>query len=173
MGLKKYIPAVLILFFATWIPAQSTAWQTYSYPADGFSISTPSAPTVHTDSVPTDAGNFQLHGYLVEGDAAAWYVGVTDYGSVATGRNPQTMLQGAKTGAMNNVKGRLINESQITLGVYPGLSFEAENDTYHFQARLYLVGSTLYQTLIAYPIGKVPEGVDRFFNSFQLLAKAQ
>ena len=37
-------------------------------------------------------------------------------------------------------------------GAYPGREFEADNDSMHFSARIYLVGSTLYQTVIAAPI---------------------
>jgi hypothetical protein len=33
------------------------------------------------------------------------------------------------------------------------------------------VGTTLYQTILAYPIGKPYEGTTRFLDSFQLIAR--
>jgi hypothetical protein len=81
------------------------------------------------------------------------------------------VLQGAKSGALENTNAHLLSEKAITLGIYPGVEFEAENDTMHFSARIYLVGTTLYQTLIASPLGKPYAGTTRFLDSFQLIAR--
>jgi hypothetical protein len=43
----------------------------------------------------------------------------------------------------------------------------------HFSARIYLVGTTLYQALTAAPLGKPYAGVPRFLDSFQLIARVQ
>jgi len=55
--------------------------------------------------------------------------------------------------------------------VYPVLEYEAENSTAHFTVRIYLVGSTLYQTLVAAPVGKPFAGTTEFLDSFKLIAK--
>ena len=161
----------VVLCFASMLGAQAPEWKSYSYPADGFSASYPSVPELSKRNVPTDAGSFELRAYLAQDGEAALFVGVCDYGSAVTGRNPDTVLQGAKTGAVSNVNGHLISEKKITLGTYPGIEFEAENDTMHFTARIYLVGTTLYQTLIAAPLGKPYAGTTRFLDSFQLIAR--
>ena len=41
----------------------------------------------------------------------------------------------------------------------------------HFYARIYLVGSTLYQTLIASPLGTPYPSATTFLNSFQLIPR--
>ena len=51
------------------------------------------------------------------------------------------------------------------------VEFEAENDSMHFSARIYLVGSTLYQTLIASPLGTPYVSSTRFLDSFQLIPR--
>jgi len=160
-----------VLCFTAVLGAQAPEWKSYSYPADGFSASYPSQPESSKRNVPTDAGNFELRAYLAQDGEAALFVGVCDYGSAVAGKNPDTVLQGAKTGAVGNVNGHLVSEKKITLGTYPGIEFEAENDTMHFSARVYLVGATLYQTLTAAPLGKPYAGVTRSLDSFQLIAR--
>jgi hypothetical protein len=167
--------ALLLAFLclAPVLHAQKDSWQTFSYPSEGFSISLPSAPTMNSQEVPTEVGTFQLRAYLVESNSAALYVGICDYGEKALGRDPQTVLKGAKEGAVSNVKGHLIRERAITLGTAPGVEFEAENDTLHFFARIYFVGTTLYQTLTAAPINDPYPYVMRFEDSFQFIPRTR
>jgi hypothetical protein len=151
--------------------AQAPEWKSYSYPADGFSASFPSEPGMQKKNVPTDKGSFELRAYLVEDGEAALFVGVCDYGSAISDRSSDQVLEGAQKGAIDNVGGHLISGRKITLGTYPGLAFEAENDTMHFSARIYIVGTTLYQSLTATPLAKPYANVTRFLDSFQLIAR--
>jgi hypothetical protein len=54
--------------------------------------------------------------------------GVTEFGPTLAGKDPDTILQGAKNGAVTNSKGRLISEKPITLGANHGIAFELESD---------------------------------------------
>jgi hypothetical protein len=99
------------------------------------------------------------------------FVGVCDYGNATAGKDPDTLLQGAKNGALQNSNSHLTRETKITLGIYHGLEFEAESDAAHFYARIYMEGSTLYQTLVVYPLGSPYPDTVRFLDSFQLIAR--
>jgi hypothetical protein len=167
---KRFTLAVALLSFAA-LGAQAQQWKTYSYPADGFRAAFPAEPQMSKRDVPTEKGSFELRAYLVEDGQAALYVGVCDYGSAISDRTPDQVLQGAKHGAIDNVKAHLLREKAITLGAYPGVEFEAENDSMHFYARIYLVGSTLYQTLIAAPLGKPYISATTFLDSFQMIPR--
>jgi len=169
--LNRFTLAVALLSFAAALGAQAQQWKTYSYPADGFSAAFPAEPHFSKTDVPTDKGSFELRAYLVEDSQAALYVGICDYGSAISDRTPDQVLDGAQQGAIDNVKAHLVKGKKTTFGAYPGREFEAENDTLHFSARIYLVGTTLYQTLIVFPIGKPYDGAARFLDSFQLIAK--
>jgi hypothetical protein len=168
---KRFTLAFALFSFAVAISAQAQQWKSYSYPADGFRAAFPAEPQMSKRDVPTDKGSFELRAYLVEDGQAALYVGVCDYGSAVSDRTPDQVLQGAKQGAIDNVKAHLLTEKAITLGAYPGVEFEAENDTMHFYARIYLVGSTLYQTLIAAPLGGPYVSATTFLDSFQLIPR--
>lgn len=171
--LAGVLSLLLVFSVSMRLQAQTENWQTYNYASDGFSISTPVAPTASKQSVPTVKGNFDLRAYLAEIGSTALYVGVCDYGSATNGRDPNSVLQGAKQGAVDNVKAHITSESNITLGIYPGVAFEAENDSLHFTARIYFVGSTLYQVLSASPLKEPYPGTLRFINSFQFIPRTQ
>jgi hypothetical protein len=146
-------------------------WKKYGYAADGFSAWFPSEPEMQKRDVPTDAGSFELRSYVAQVAPVALFIGVCDYGAQVEGKDPDEMLQGAKDGALTNSKSHLVTEKKITLGTSHGVEFEAESDEAHFSARIYLVGSTLYQTLVVAPLGKPFPGTARFLDSFQLIAR--
>jgi hypothetical protein len=146
-------------------------WQTYPYPADGFKAAFPSEPKLSTQNVDTQAGTFELRAYLVDMGATALYIGVCDYGDGMKDRDPQTVLEGAQGGAVNNLKGRLVSSKNITFGSYPGREFEAESDQMHVSVRIYLVGTVLYQSMVAYQVNTRYEYASRFLDSFQLIPR--
>jgi len=151
--------------------APTPNWTAYRYPSDGFSASFPFEPSMQKKNVPTAKGSFELRAYLAEDGPAAVFVGVCDYGSAISDRTSDQVLDGAQQGAIDNVGAHLVRGKTITLGMYPGREFEAENDTMHFTARIYLVGTTLYQTLTAAPLGQPYSGNSRFLDSFQLIPR--
>jgi hypothetical protein len=169
--LSRITLAVALFSFAAMLCAQAPQWKTYSYPADGFSAAFPGEPQFSKQNVPTDKGSFELRAYLAQDGQAAVFVGVCDYGAAISDRTPDQVLDGAQQGALDNVKAHLLRGKTITFGAFPGREFEAENDTMHFYARIYLVGTTLYQTLIASPIGSPYVSASNFLDSFQLIPR--
>ena len=101
----------------------------------------------------------------------ALFIGVCDYGTAAQGTESDAMLEGAKKGALSNSKSHLTSERKVTLGVYPGIAFESESESAHFSARIYMVGTTLYQTLVVSPLNNEYPDTARFLDSFQLIAR--
>ncbi|HUV70741.1 MAG TPA: hypothetical protein VMW15_13830 [Terracidiphilus sp.] len=146
-------------------------WTTYTYAAEGFSASFPAEPTLSKQNVPTDAGSFELRSYIVDLGSTALFVGVCDYGAAIAGHDPQTSLKGAENGALANSKSHMISEQKITLGIYPGLEFDSESDAAHFSARIYLVGTTLYQVLTVAPLTDRYADSSRFLDSFTIIPR--
>jgi hypothetical protein len=120
---------IAALILGTVVHAQTEEWKSFSYPSEGFRASFPSEPTKQTRDVPTAAGSFELRTYLVEtsGGAYAFFVGVCDYGDAIANRDPQDVLKGAEDGALSSSGSHLVRDKKITLGIYPGLEFEAES----------------------------------------------
>ena len=145
--------------------AEAQEWQTYSYAADGFSVSAPAVPVASNQSVTTAEGSVELHNYLVDIGAAALNASATNDASLLN-KNIAEALKGAENDAVGNAHGHLISDEGIALGEYSGLEFEAENDTAHFTARIYIVRSTLYLTQVVFGLGKPCRDTQRFLDSF-------
>jgi hypothetical protein len=153
-------------------PPQAAEWKTYSFPAEGFSASFPAQPIEQKQTVPTDAGTFELHTYIAASDVVALYVGVCDYGDAARGGDPDAILEGAKNGAVSNVHAHLVNSKKLSLGVYPGVELEAAADGAHLYGRIFLVGGILYQVFVALPSDRPYPDTIRFLDSFQVIPRS-
>ncbi len=165
----------LILFVLIAAVASAQTLAQYQYPVDGFKASYPSEPKLQKNNVPTDSGTFELRSYVAESGQAALFTGVCDYGSQVAGIDPAKLLQGAKNGALENSKSHLVagSEKSFTLQGYPALEFQAESDQGHFRARIYMVGTTLYQTLVVSPLGTPYANTQEFLDSFALIPRTK
>jgi hypothetical protein len=153
------------------VAAQSPQLKEYSYPADGFAVSFPSMPLVQTKTVPAETGSIELHEYSEQIDGASLLVTVSNYGASMGGKDVDTQLKGAKNGALKNADARLKSEKPLTLDGNHGLEFEADGNATHFTVRMYMVGTSLYQLLVAAPVEKPYEATSGFLDSFKLIPK--
>jgi len=144
-------------------------WKPFAYPADGFSAVFPSAPVAAKQSITSDAGTVELHTYTVEDSSAELIAAVCDYAGTAAGKDPDVILDSAEKDAIGNIKGHLVSDKKIALGVNHGVAFEADNESSHISARSYLVGATLYQLIVASPLNVPYANAARFLDSFKLL----
>jgi len=152
-------------------PAAAAAadWKQYRYADNGFSAWFPLPPELQKQTIKTESGPVELRTYIAEDPSAALIAAVCDYGAAAAAKDPDVLLEDAKKGAILNVKGHLISEKKITLGAYRGIEFEADSETAHVSARLYLVGNTLYQMIVAAPVNARFADTARFLDSFELI----
>jgi hypothetical protein len=81
------------------------------------------------------------------------------------------VLESSESGALENLKAHLIAVRKINLGVEHGVEFEAENESEHISARMYLRGSSLYQFLIVCPVNTKYGDTARFFDSIHFREK--
>jgi hypothetical protein len=155
-----------VLTIAGAAPAQ-TPWKTYTNPDLGFSVDTPTDPKVQSVEVPTPIGNATtLIGVISLGDNGGMMFSVTDYTSLLKGQtlDPDTGLEGAVQGGVNNVHGVLDSEEKIQVGGDPGREFTAHTDTLVVRTRIVLHGDRLYSVL---GIGTTQAGVPQEFSRFE------
>jgi hypothetical protein len=168
----KALQAIAAAFMVFAAVATSTAqahnWATHDYSADGFSISLPSDPQINTQTDPTGAS---MRSYTVGLGQSVLMIGVMRFGAITPTKGPDAILQDGKNSALAQSKTHLVSEKKIMLSGAPGLDFEAENETVHIRARIYIVGATTYQLVEGYPIGKPFDHATDFFDSFQLIAE--
>src|SRR5579864_2107742 len=144
-------------------------WKQYSYPSDSFSVSSPTEPVFTRQDKPTATGTVEMHNYTIEmGNNSGVMISSAQISGADT-VSPQTLLQGAKNGAIQTVNARLTSEKEITLDGNPGLQFEAENDAFHVRARMYIVKARLITVLeIAPQSTAIPADAERLCNSIRL-----
>ena len=152
--------------------AQAMMWKTYSYPAEGFSASFPSEPQFKKNFLNTKTGEIEVRMYLVILQPA-WVVTVIDYGEQATGADADTLLELGKQGALSSSNAHLLSEKTIMLNGNHGIQFEAESSMAHFSFRIYLVGGTLYQTMVVSDPADKSAETARFLDSFQLIERVK
>jgi hypothetical protein len=168
--LRALLAASISFAAITSCAAQTRDWTTHDYPADGFSISLPSDPQINLQK--DAASNSQMRSYVIDlgQGQSALMIGVMHFGSRPT-KTPDAILQDGKNGALAQSKTHLVREKKIALAAATGLDFEAENDTLHIRAQVFLIGNTAYQLVESYPIGKPFDHAPEFFDSFRLTSK--
>ncbi|MGH9563774.1 MAG: hypothetical protein ACRD3S_20155 [Terracidiphilus sp.] len=160
--------AILVFAAVASSSAQTRNWTMHNYPADRFSILLPSDPQIQTQNDP--AGPSQMRSYMVDLGQGTAGVQIIRMGPGGWSKDPDTVLQDGKNGALAQTKTHLVSEKKIALDGAPGLEFESENGTVHFRARIYIVGKAAYTVVEAYVIGKPFDHATEFLDSFKLIA---
>jgi len=162
-----------LFLLAAGLGAQNLHWKLYNNPNEGFSASFPSLPDVQKKSFETAGGTFELRTYSASAGDSTMMVGVCDYGPIVAQKRAQEVLLGAKNSALANLSSRLASERHISLGKNEGIEFEAVSDSTRYSARMYLVETTLYELLVASPLGHPSDQTKRFLDSFQLVNRTK
>ena len=81
------------------------------------------------------------------------------------------VFDSSRDGAVANLEGKLVSESDIKLGDYPGreIRIGVEDGKQVFRARVYLVDRRLYQVVVfGSKEAATSKQADKFFDSFKL-----
>ena len=148
-------------------------FQRFTSKAGGFTLLMPTEPKTQTQNLETAVGTITVTMYIAEKNGAAYFASFNDYpAELVQKSDPQAILDGARDGAVNNVKGKLLNEKKIAIGSHPGrdITFEAVNGQYLARSRMYLVNQRLYQIMVLAPREQgLPAKIDQYLDSFQLI----
>lgn len=141
----------------------TSGWKQFYSDEGNFSIFVPSASITNLNSQSED---YSINIYHTDTKKSSYIVGYVDYNNdlseLSVGEVYQQFL--------NNFLGadvKFLNQEDITLGKYPGIEVEYQNDNQKIiaKSRLFLVGQRLYILDISnYKAGDAKQ----FFNSFRL-----
>jgi hypothetical protein len=153
--------------------AQDVSWQEFNARAGGFSVLLPGKPKEEQQAVRTPSGTFEVNLVSVAlptGDAtfAVGYAAFPEQ-TVPPG-NEERRLDGARDGAVANVKGKQKAEKHLTLDHHPGREVHIEVDGKTIVlTRFYAVKHMLYQLVAAGTRERVySKDTERFMASFKL-----
>lgn len=151
---------------------ESSSGEKFTSEDGKFKISFPGTPKIESQAIPTEVGNIEMKSFSYEKSVTeAYMVAYSDYPSeLVKQSDPETLLTGAKEGALTSQSATLEKEEKITLDGNPGYYFTAVKDSYYMCYKIFLKDNRLYQILMlrdgAYPS---KEAIDEFIGSFELI----
>jgi hypothetical protein len=149
----------------------SASWETVS--DDGFTLLMPGKPSKSDDTIPSAAGPLPLRMYTLNHGYEGYITGYTEYPDIVfTSSEPEELLDGAQQGAIQNVKGEVTSQRQITLNGHPGREIVGTSPAQNvgFTARVYLAQPRMYMLVYTqYDKDKpISEHGKKFLDSFQI-----
>ncbi|MGF1458645.1 MAG: hypothetical protein ACFBSG_06410 [Leptolyngbyaceae cyanobacterium] len=149
--------------------------ETFSSETGQFSIATPEPFEETQQSVQTPVGPVEIHTFTAETGDSAYVVAYSDYPEeIVDQTDPQVLLNSSRDGAVGNLGGTLISESELELEGHPGRALviraDAEQgETATISSHIYLVDNRLYQVLVVAPENSPEAGTSAaFLDSFDL-----
>ena len=151
-----------------------SAWTDFTSADGRFSVTVPGTFTEETQTIPTGAGDIEMHIFTLDKGDAGYFVRYSDVPAelLAPG-NTAALIDGSIQDAFGNVGGSVESQKEITLDGHPGreatgsFSFEGEAGT--LKARAYLVDDRIYMVFAGARGGQGNStDTDRFLDSFKL-----
>jgi hypothetical protein len=139
--------------------------------AEGFTVMFPGSPEPQRGEVAIPGGKVKTAAWTVNHPSGVLYsISTADYPEKIVAANPAAaFLNEGKNGLVNQLKGTVKAEEEITLQGYAGKSFTVSSDSGEVRARNFLVGPRLYTLLVLYnPSIGAPEA-DQFLTSLALI----
>lgn len=175
--MKQIIGSIFLTSTLVFMACQSeqAGMESFSSEVGQFTISTP-APFEEThQSVETPVGPVDIYTFTAETEESAYVVAFSDYpAQIVEQSEPNQLLDSSRDGAVTNLGGTLVSESEIEIGGNPGRSLVITTDTgtnepAMINSRIYLVNNRLYQILVVSPQNQDLNATsEAFLKSFSL-----
>ena len=145
-------------------------WETVS--GDGFSVQMPGKPEKSEQSTPSAAGPLPIVLYTLSHGYEGYIVGYSEYPDIVFQTDEETLLDGARDGAIENVKGQVTTERKITVAGHTGREIigTSPSSNIGFTARVFLAKPRMYMLVYTqYDQSKpISDHGLTFLDSFQI-----
>lgn len=155
-------------------PVAADAWLEFGSQQWQFTAEFPGPPASEVMSVPTVLGTLDMHVFTVEFDGWVYMISVLDGPRTGKPVVPAKVLDGARDGAVANIRGKLLAEQQLEHSRLPARRLEIVATPPEGEQRviglLVLRERRLYQALVVAPSPAKDHGAiaDRFFASIKI-----
>jgi hypothetical protein len=169
----KHGLVLVSLFLFVLAGCKPVPWTEFKSKDGNFSVLLPGTPTESVQTLTAQSEQIDVQFYTLTTGNTAYMVSYSDYPASIFQTTPiKSILDGARDGAVKNSQGRLINETDIVLGTYPGreLNVESSDGTNVMRAHLFVVKERLYQVIVITAKGRASSpDLKKFLDSFQLI----
>jgi hypothetical protein len=175
MKKMSFLAVLLVCALLLGACAAAATPQAFKNDAGKFTVVAPVEMKESSQSVDTAVGKVDIYMFAGDGGNISYIIAYSDYPPAVANADVQSVLDGARNGAVSNSNGTLTGETKITLDGYPGREFtmdtkDSTGRDITAKARIYLVGVRLYQVLsMAVKGDALISNMDPFLNSFALL----
>ncbi|WP_309894402.1 hypothetical protein [Archangium sp.] len=139
-------------------------------PPEGFSVMIPGEPQAQRGEVAIPGGKVQTAAWTTNSEGVLYSISTADYPEKTVASNPASaFLNEGRNGLVNQLKGTVKNEEDVTLQGYPGKAFTVASDAGEVRARNFLVGPRLYTLLVLYNPSIGAPMADQFLTSLELI----
>jgi hypothetical protein len=164
---------LFVAFSSVVSPVLAQTWIEFRPQGVGFAIEMPGQWTLSTETIPTALGPLKANMAGVTLDQRAFMTMWIAYPEEAIRNRPvETMLDGARDGAVANIKGTLRNETRITVNNLPGreIIIDAPNNLAVVQ-RYFVLRNMLIQGVLAGLRGvETQADTRRFLDSMKVVS---
>jgi hypothetical protein len=144
-------------------------WQDFS--KDGFSIRMPGTPTTQEKDIPTPAGNMHMKLHIAsDADSGVVYM-IAQVELPPIGGNSDDFLDGAQSGMIQGVNGKLVSQTKVTLGRHPGREIKADafDGKGYLRGQLFAINGKVYMLAVLSPKSvDASAATNQFLGSFQV-----
>ena len=166
------VVAVLLCAFTarTYAEGEKASMKPYKHAKGKLEIMMPGTPKEDSSVEQTAAGPITLWQASVILTSKAYFVSYSDMPKATWKGDPKVMLEGARDGAAQRVKGKIVDDKEVKLGKYPGREFKVVVDKMELTQRVYLVEHRLYQVNMGCLAGTCTDSeVQDYLNSFKVV----
>jgi hypothetical protein len=138
---------------------------------EGFNVMFPGDPQPQRGEVAIPGGKVKTAAWTISDPSGVLYsISTADYPEKIVAANPASaFLNEGKNGLVNQLKGTVKAEEEITLQGYAGKAFTVSSDNGEVRARNFLVGPRLYTLLVLYNPSIGAPQADAFLTSLELV----
>jgi hypothetical protein len=152
-------------------------WTTVTSDDASFRVEMPGAAEHARKALGTPAGQAPIEMWVQQDGRRAFVAGYTEYpDAVRQHFDPERLLDSARDGAVERVRGKLLKDEPRELGGVPGrrIEIDAEGGSVRVRGDLFVQGRRLYQVLATTaPKDAESPDVQRFLDSFVLLPRVE
>lgn len=155
------------------------AWQEFKHEAGNFAVMMPGKPLEISQTVETEIGKVPIHSFIASGGRLNYAVMYAEYPMVFdTPDATKTLLDNGRDLMLSSKNGKLIGETNISFGKYPGRELKAKIDEGTMRLRMYAVNQRMYMLMVMTPGADVlkqleSKKVNDFLASLKFLREPQ
>src|SRR5262245_10676375 len=155
------------------------SWQEFKHEPGNFAVMMPGKPLEMSQTVESQIGKVPMYSFTAQEGTLNYMAMYAEYPiALDTPQVAKSSLNGARDLMLNNRNGKLISETDVSFGKYPGRELKAKFDGGMIRLRSYVVNQRMYMLMVMAPGDDKSKQLESkkandFLDSFKFLREPQ